>query len=196
MDHFKTCWTLLHHIEGSEWSNDPADAGGSTRYGVTEALARRKGYTGPMEILPEAVAMTIAKEEFWDACSLDGVIAAVAKAGLAASQQAELAFEILECGYHAGPATPGRFLQRILNALNYNERYYPDVVVDGQIGAKTLESLRAFLAQRGAEGFEVMLRAMNQLQGAFLIGRAEDRALNEKFIYGWLLKRAATPNIP
>lgn len=34
----------------------PADRGGPTRWGLTEAVARRNGYDGPMRALPRSVA--------------------------------------------------------------------------------------------------------------------------------------------
>ena len=36
--------------------NHPADRGGPTRWGVTEAVARAQGYAGPMRDLPRAEA--------------------------------------------------------------------------------------------------------------------------------------------
>ena len=34
------------------YTNHPADRGGPTRYGITEAVARAHGYDGPMALLP------------------------------------------------------------------------------------------------------------------------------------------------
>ena len=39
--------------------NDPADKGGETNYGITVAVARANGYTGPMRDLPVAMARAI-----------------------------------------------------------------------------------------------------------------------------------------
>ena len=39
--------------------NDPADAGGETMYGITAAVARANGYSGPMSALPRSLAVQI-----------------------------------------------------------------------------------------------------------------------------------------
>ena len=51
----------LDHLIGLEgdFVDDPADSGGATRYGVTEAVARAEGYRGPMARLPRPTAESI-----------------------------------------------------------------------------------------------------------------------------------------
>ena len=39
--------------------NNPADRGGATKYGITEAVARQNGYKGHMKDLPESLARDI-----------------------------------------------------------------------------------------------------------------------------------------
>lgn len=39
--------------------NNPADRGGATKYGITEAVARTNGYKGNMKDLPRDVAKAI-----------------------------------------------------------------------------------------------------------------------------------------
>lgn len=48
------------------YSAHPADPGGSTRYGITAATARRHGYRGPMSSMPQAQAFRIYRA-LWDA---------------------------------------------------------------------------------------------------------------------------------
>ena len=52
---------LLH--EG-EFSDDPHDLGGATRYGITEAVAREVGYRGDMREFPLDVAKRIYRERY------------------------------------------------------------------------------------------------------------------------------------
>jgi lysozyme family protein len=47
------------------YSNHPADRGGPTRYGITEAVARAHGYTGPMSLLPRDEAAAINRRLYW-----------------------------------------------------------------------------------------------------------------------------------
>src|SRR5689334_18971880 len=60
---FDSVFTTTLALEG-EYSDDPNDSGGATRYGVTERVARANGYTGPMRELPLADARRIAKSQY------------------------------------------------------------------------------------------------------------------------------------
>ena len=52
---------LIDDIIGREggFSDHPADRGGATRWGITEAVARAHGWTGPMREFPRAEAEAI-----------------------------------------------------------------------------------------------------------------------------------------
>ncbi|MFT3978363.1 MAG: putative peptidoglycan-binding domain-containing protein, partial [Sphingomonas bacterium] len=88
-----------------------------------------------------------------------------------------------------GPAVATGFLQRALNALNRNARDYPDIAVDGLIGQRTLAALDGFRAKRGVAGEQVLVKALEALQGARYMALAESRPANEAFLYGWLANR-------
>jgi lysozyme family protein len=158
---------------------DPADRGGATRYGITEAVARQQGYTGAMNALPRSEAAAIYKQLYWLRPGLDRV----------ARIAPRLAAELFDAGVNMGPATAVSFLQRALNALNRGARDYPDIAVDGGIGARTLGALTAFMAQRGETGETVLIRAVDALRGARYVDLAETRPADETFLYGWLAKR-------
>ncbi|MCJ8190843.1 hypothetical protein MUY73_05745 [Sphingomicrobium aestuariivivum] len=159
--------------------DDPADAGGATRFGITERVARAHGYDGPMALLPRAEARAIYRRLYWLRPRFDAV-AAVAP-GVAA--------ELFDTGANMGPGVASTFLQRALTALNRQGRDYADLVPDGRIGRKTLAALEAFLSLRGEEGETVLLRALEALQGERYLRLAEKRPANETFLYGWLANR-------
>ena len=94
-----------------------------------------------------------------------------------------------DTGVNMGVATATGFLQRALNALNRNQKDYPDLKVDRQVGARTLAALAAFRAVRGAAGDKVLLKALEALQGERYVALAEQRPANEAFLYGWLANR-------
>ncbi|GLT00143.1 hypothetical protein GCM10007897_15270 [Sphingobium jiangsuense] len=167
-------------VEGG-YVNDSRDAGGETKYGITIATARANGYSGPMRDLPKSLAIEIYRRQYVIAPGFD-------KIG-ALSQP--IAAELVDTGVNMGPTVAGRFLQRALNALNNQGRSWPDLVVDGAVGAKTREALAAYLQQRGREGEAVLLKALNALQAVRYIELAEARAANEAFVYGWLRTRVA-----
>jgi len=165
--------------EGGYVSN-AADKGGRTCFGITEAVARAHGYSGPMRQLPRDVAAAIYKRLYWLRPRFDEV----------AKRCPRLAAELFDTGANMGPAVATTFLQRALTALNRNARDYPDLVPDGRIGAQTLAALDAFFARRGkASGEAVLLRALEALQGERYLRLAERRPANEAFLYGWLANR-------
>jgi lysozyme family protein len=157
----------------------PADRGGLTRFGITEAVARAHGYAGAMAQLPRDEAAAIYKRLYWLRPRLDEV----------ARRSARLAAELFNTGANMGPAVAVTFLQRALTALNRNGKDYPDLVPDGRVGERTLTALDAFLAARGESGESVILRAIEALQGERYLRLAERRPSNEAFLYGWLANR-------
>lgn len=164
--------------------NHPADRGGPTNFGITEAVARAHGYGGAMRSLPREEAVAIYRRLYWQRPRFDEV----------ARRSAVLAAELFDTAVNMGPAVAVTFLQRALTALNRNSRDFPDLVPDGRIGAQTLSALDAFLALRGkAAGERVLLRALEALQGERYLRLAERRPANEAFLYGWLANRLGEP---
>lgn len=161
------------------YSNHPADRGGPTNWGITEAVARANGYAGAMRAMPRAEAESIYRRLYWERPGYAFV----------AEQAPSIAAELFDTAVNMGPATATGFLQRALNALNRNQADYPDLKLDRLIGAKTLKALHSFLALRGKAGETVLLKAMEALQGERYIALAESRPANEAFLYGWLANR-------
>lgn len=177
-DAFAVAIAELLGIEG-DYSDDPADSGGKTRFGITEAVARGFGYTGPMRELPPPLAKEIYRKLYWDALNL----------GTVAMLSCRIAWELFDTGVNMGISQAGEFLQMSLNAFNRQAADYPDLEVDGEIGPATLDALTAFLKRRGKDGETVLLRALNCQQGAFYIELAERREKDERFVFGWFLQR-------
>lgn len=161
------------------YSNHPADRGGSTNWGITQAVARDNGFVGDMRALPRATAVAIYRRLYWDQPGYAFV----------AETAPSIAAELFDTAVNMGVATATGFLQRALNALNRNQRDYPDLIVDRAIGARTLAALRAFRALRGKAGEAVLLKAIEAMQGERYIALAERRPANEAFLYGWLANR-------
>jgi lysozyme family protein len=159
--------------------NHPADRGGPTRWGITEGVARRQGYMGDMRALPQCDAAAIYKRLYWIAPGFSKVAAHAPK----------LAAELFDTGINMGTGTATGFLQRALNALNRGASDYPDLPIDRQIGPATLAALDAFFVKRGSAGEQVLLKAIDALQGAHYVRLAETRPTQEAFLYGWLSNR-------
>lgn len=163
--------------------NHPADRGGPTRFGITEAVARAHGYSGPMAALPRDEAVAIYRRIYWLRPRFDAI----------AERSVRLAQELFDSGVNMGPAVAATFLQRVLTALNRNGTDYADLVPDGRLGPASLAALDAFFAKRGRQGGEtVLLRSLEALQGERYLRLAERRPANEAFLYGWLANRIGT----
>ncbi len=102
--------------EGS-YSNNPADPGGETMYGITKRVALEAGYTGQMRNLPLDTAKDIAKKRYWDLILGD-------------QYDPEIAFQAFDAIYNGGPAV--RWLQQASGAN-----------VDGMIGPATIAAIRS-----------------------------------------------------
>jgi lysozyme family protein len=169
---------MLTAAEGG-YVDHPSDRGGPTNHGITEAVARRYGYTGPMRALPLSVALAIYEKQYVVEPGFDRVSAV----------SIPVAKELVDTGVNMGQEIAAEFLQRALNALNHQAADWEDLGVDGRIGMRTVAALGLFLAKRGAQGETVMLRMLNALQGARYVTITESRPPNEDFVYGWFLNR-------
>lgn len=177
----KTIIQLIDEVIQREggYVHDPRDRGGETNFGITEAVAREEGYTGPMRDMPKVTAMSIYRSRYWFKPGLLRVSAIAPR----------VAAELFDTGINMGTKVAAGFLQRALNALNRRGRDYPDLDVDSSIGPATLAALQGYMNVRGEEGEAVLLKALEALQGERYIRLAERRAANEAFVYGWLANR-------
>jgi lysozyme family protein len=154
------------------YANRPADKGGPTRFGITEAVARAHGYGGAMADLPRDEAAAIYRRLYWLRPRFDQV----------AQRTPRVAAELFDTGANMGPAVAATFLQRALTALNRAGKDYPDLTPDGRVGSVTLAALDAFLEARGPKGGEtVLLRALEALQGERYLRLAEKRPATRPF---------------
>lgn len=178
--HFLQALERTLGVEGG-FSDHAADRGGATRFGITEAVARRHGYAGSMRELPAEVARRIYHEDYWLPLRLDSV----------AQTSPEIAEELFDTGVNAGPGRAAEYLQRALNLLNDRQRYWRDLRVDGAVGEHTLSALRACGERRGKAGLRALLRLLNILQGYHYVALAERDESQEAFMLGWIDKRIA-----
>lgn len=142
MSHFERALNLVLMAEGG-YVHDPADSGGRTRYGITEAVARAHGFLGPMHTLPLALAEAIYQTDYWDATRCDDL-------------PWPLCAYVFDCAVNQGADVAVRLLQAALGTVQ-----------DGIVGPQTLALAKAatpwhqarFLALRaqryiGTRGFD------------------------------------------
>jgi lysozyme family protein len=166
-------------IEG-KYSNNPLDRGGETMWGITVALARFYGYVGAMKDMPVEFARYVYFKEFWEKLRCESI----------AALSIPIAEEVFDTAVNVGGPAEAKTLQRVLNALNRNQKDYADFAVDGVIGEKeTIPALKKFLQLRGKQGESVVVKLLNCLQGAYYIGICEARHDQEEFLFGWAAGR-------
>lgn len=99
------------------YSNNPADPGGETMWGITARVARANGYGGDMRLLPQTTAKQIAKKLYWDPYYCDQF-------------DPLIGFQVFDAAYNGGH--PASWLQRAAGS-----------VVDGRIGPETIAAVKA-----------------------------------------------------
>lgn len=115
---FDQAFTELLGHEGA-YSNNPADPGGETMWGITKAVARENGYTGEMRAMPTEVAKAIYQKKYWTACRCDEL-------------PPLLRYPIFDAAVNSGPGQSIKWLQRALKVAD-----------DGVIGSKTVAAANA-----------------------------------------------------
>ena len=158
-DFFPAFLILMKHEGG--YVNNPDDPGQATRYGISQRAFPDEN----IEDLTLDRAMELCRIHYWNALNLDQI------------KSQDVASQLLDGGFNAGPGRAGKWLQRSVNLVTDS-----DLMVDGVIGPKTLEAANNVRHQRA-------LLAAVKLQQA---KHHEKLALNENwaktFISGWLLR--------
>lgn len=116
MTAFDDAFAALIGNEGG-YSNNPADPGGETMFGVTARVARAHGYAGEMRLLPLATARAIAKAVYWDPLHCD-------------EYDARIAFQMLDANYNGGHTV--LWAQQASGAA-----------ADGRLGPATIAAIKA-----------------------------------------------------
>lgn len=163
---------------GAKVTNDPADRGGLTKYGVTQATwnaFREPSWPASVADATNEQAVEIYAKRYWLAPGFDRI----------ATVSPPLAFEMFDWGVTSGPSRPVQALQRVLNALNTQAKDYPDISADGVYGAMSHSALTAFRNRRAAEGLRYLLDMVQSLRRVFYIEISERDKTQERFQNGW-----------
>ena len=113
---FDEAFEALLRAEGG-YSDHPADPGGATRFGVTQAVARSEGYKGDMREYPLSDAKRVYRKRYWTALRLEEVPPGIR-------------FDLFDAAVNSGTAQAIKWAQRILQI--------PD---DGKVGPVTIQAL-------------------------------------------------------
>ena len=95
----------------------------------------------------------------------------------------EIAEEIFDTSVNMGVTRAAKFFQESCNYLNRDEKSYDDLVVDGNIGTKSLKALQYLIEHND---LEILLIIMNVLQGMHYLNYMKQSPTQEKYARGWL----------
>ncbi len=95
---FNQAFEVLLGHEG-KYSNNPADPGGETMYGITKAVAATNGYHDDMRNLPIEFAKKVYRRMYWDQCRCDDL-------------PADVRFDVFDAAVNSGVAQATKWLQR------------------------------------------------------------------------------------
>lgn len=184
--------TAVFALEGG-YVNHPSDPGGETNHGITKAVARKHGYTGPMRDLPrwcpDALNQMITQAEagkrvrmvkpcadtilFLDYLERPGLLPLV-------EIDFAVAKEVQDTTTNMGPARPARFFQRAVNQV-CNTR----LKVDGKIGPITRAAWAQCREYLGPPACVQMLDSLDRQQEAEYDRLVRVNPRLSDFRHGW-----------
>ena len=186
MADFEQAFSKTLGFEGG-YSNHPADRGGETYRGIARTYfpnwtgwpiidrlkrsARFPGNLAGHAKLKDAVRQFYL-DYFWNPLEGDEI------------KDQAVAMELFDSAVNMGTRRGVRFLQQALNLLNRNQKNYQDLIVDGDCGPKTLDTLHTLL--RKDRSNKHLLKMMNLLQGRHYTRIMEKNPGQEVFARGWL----------
>lgn len=162
MSNFNQVFLEVIGIEG-RYVNDPDDRGGETKFGIS-----KRAYPElDIKNLTIEQAKEIYLKDYWQECGLDAV------------ENYEIAHEIFDTGVNMGVVIAKKIFQKALNYLNRNQRDFPDLIVDGIIGRKTI------LAYDRVDK-RILLKVLNGLQFMRYTQIVDYDPRQEKYFNGWM----------
>ena len=177
-------------IREGGYVNDPVDKGGETHRGVARKFNPDwKGWPIIDKIKKEhptdfkkrinaneelsELAKELFRERYWNPVRGDEI------------PNQHIANKVFDTGVNQGVGRSVRFLQEGLNLLNRNQKNYADIDVDGSLGDKTLNSIKAFLKLEDGQP-DYLLKILNLLQANQYIEVMRRDSTQERFARGWL----------
>ncbi len=150
------------------FSNHPADRGGATKYGITQAtLAAWKGHPVSVEQVRQLTlddVKPIYKRNYWDQNSLDGV------------HSAPVATCVFDIGVVCGTGSSGKLAQVVANTHGGAL-----LLLDGQIGSKSLSAINGM-------DETIFVRAFADRVGARFRSIVDNNPSQRVFLAGWMAR--------
>lgn len=159
-------------VEGG-YVNNPKDPGGATNHGITEVVARQNGYAGDMRDLTQETAKEIYHKRYIKDPGYEPFL----------TLSPAIAEELIDSAVNVGPDRSSRWLQVSLNALNRGGTDYPDLRVDGKVGARTVTAYQTLAKRRGnVKACEWVIKLLDAQQAQHYLSLTK----LETFTPGWV----------
>jgi lysozyme family protein len=159
---FKIAFKEIIDIEGG-YVNNPNDKGGETKYGIS-----KRAYPNlDIKNLTLKKAEEIYYNDYWMALKLDYV------------KDLKISLELFDTAVNMGVSTASRMLQGSLNLMNRNGKTFADLLVDGNIGTKTI------LAYDKVDK-SILLKVLNGMQFKRYVDIVTKNPAQEEFFNGWM----------
>lgn len=161
--------------------NDPQDPGGETNHGITVAVAREHGYTGPMQDLPKEKATEIYLDDYITKPGYGELIALSPAVG----------HKVVDAGVNTGTRQSSLWFQRSMNALSRGGQDFPQINVDGKLGTGSIKAYEALRRVRGnVRACELTIKLMDAQQANHYMSLTK----TPQYIPGWIDHRIG--NVP
>lgn len=158
------------------YTNDPDDPGGETNWGWTESTLKAHGIKTHPRDLTFQQAFDHYRVIFWVRSGAEAIY----------PHHPWLARTIFNYGVHAGYSKAAKHLQTLLNIHNNQGTRWPDLVVDGLVGGRTVQAVNVYMQLRkGSVGEDVLFTDYAIMMGAHYQRLAIANPKMEKFSYGW-----------
>ena len=159
-DVFNSIFEYILSVEGG-YSNDKADKGGKTKYGIIEVEARKYGYKGDMKDLSKEIAEDIYKNKYYLSNKLDKI------------KDKRVALSIADWTINSGNWGTKK-AQQTVNILKGDV-----LVVDGVLEEKSIQAINSINP-------EMFLTQYHELQRKFYKAIVDNNPSQSVFLKGWL----------
>ena len=159
-DVFNKIFEYILSVEGG-YSNDKADKGGKTKYGIIEVEARKYGYKGDMKDLSKEIAEDIYKNKYYLSNNLDKI------------KDKRVALSIADWTINSG-SWGLKKAQLTINILKGDV-----LIVDGVLGEKSIQAINSINP-------ELFLTQYHELQRKFYKAIVDNNPSQSVFLKGWL----------
>lgn len=158
-NNFDQAFKVVVGLEGG-YTNDPVDAGGETKYGVS----KRAFPNEDIKNLTIERAKQIYKKNYWDRCGCDDI------------KSYSIALQVFDIAINCGVGMAGKLVQRAIN-----ETSKVKTKVDGVIGPKTVANINV-------SDVRTLNNNLVAKRIEYYYAIVSSKPIQKRFLRGWLIR--------